>query len=216
MNKFYKASVMIFTSAIGLAGCNEQADESTAKIEVSPAAAPSVMPPVAAPVAKAVITPTPVVASVPTPVVPPKPYEATLAEGIDFNKPGYPTFIAEVTGMSGYEANHRWSDATQGKIIKFGFKKPLPKKFTLEIVASAFGPNDGLPIKVQVGSVEKTFTITNNKTGIQPYSIPFKTDGKSVSLELTPPKPTSPVELNPKSGDARKLAINFISLKIKP
>jgi hypothetical protein len=49
-------------------------------------------------------------ASVPAKVV----YEATLAQGIDFKKDGYPAFIAQVAGMSGLEPWGRWSDADAG------------------------------------------------------------------------------------------------------
>jgi len=203
MNKCYKASLLLFSGALSLAGCDEQ-PEPAAKVEVSNVATPSAAPAVvAAPVAAPVV------------VAPPKPYEATLAEGIDFTKPLYPTFIADVTGMSGYEQIFRWSE---GPLVKFRFKQALPKIFTLEIVAFTFGPNNGLPIKVRVGSVEKTFVITNPKAPAKDpvvYSLSFKTDGKSDTLEITPPKPTSPQELNPANGDNRKLGIAFVSLKIK-
>jgi hypothetical protein len=207
MNKFYKASVLIFSGVIGLAGCNEQPQEPTAKIEVSKAETPSAT--------SAVVTPAPVAVPAPAIVAPPKPYEATLAEGIDFKKPLYPTFIADVTGMSGYEPTIRWSE---GPLVKFRFKQVLPKKFTLEIVASAYANNEGVPVKVRVGDVEKSFVITNLKAPAKApsvYSLSFKTDGKSDTLEITPPKPTSPQELNPKNGDNRKLGIAFVTLKIK-
>ena len=207
MNKCYKASLLLFSGALSLAGCDEQPEPAT-KVEVSNVATPSAAP--------AVTQPTPLVAAAPVVVESPKPYEATLEEGIDFKKPGYPTFIKNVSGMSGFETNHRWSDAIQGAIIKFEFKNPLPKKFTLEIVASAFGPNDGLPIKIRVGEVEQVLIINNIDVAKgKIYSLLFTTDGKSATLEFIPPKAISPIDLDPKSGDNRKLAINFVSLKIK-
>ena len=152
-------------------------------------------------------------------IQPQQPYEATLEEGIDFKKPLYPTFIAEVKGMSGYEPNFRWSDANNGgPIVKFIFKKPLPKKFTLEIVGGAFTNNKNVPVKVRVGDIEETFVFTDPKVpakGPILYSLSFETDGKFDILEITPPKPTSPNELNPKSSDKRKLGIAFTSIKIK-
>jgi hypothetical protein len=142
-------------------------------------------------------------------------YEATLAEGIDFKRVGYPNFLAEVTGMSGYEAPGRWTEFAAGPVAKFRFKQALPRKFTLEIAADGFGPNAGVPIPVKVGSVAKTFTIAPfvaNK--VNTYRLEFETDGLADTIEITPPKPTSPNELDPKNVDTRKLGIFFYSLKI--
>lgn len=212
MNKCYKASVLLISGALSLAGCDEQT-EPAAKVEVSNVATPSAT---SAPVVKpapaataSVVSPAPVV------VEPPKPYEATLEEGIQFKKPLYPTFIADVVGLSGYEPTIRWSD---GSIVKFHFKKALPKTFTLEIAAFAYTNNENVPVKVKVGDIEKSFVIINPKApnnNPPVNSLTFKTDGKSDVIEITPPKPTSPYELNPKIVDKRKLGIAFVSLKIK-
>ena len=144
-----------------------------------------------------------------------RPLLAELADGIDFKKQGYPDFLAKVSGMSGYEPWGRWTDATVGSVAKFRFRQVLPRKFILEITAIAFGPNYGAPVKVRVGGVEKTFVITPTKKEADTYRLAFETDGTADTLEITPPKPTSPSEINTKSGDARKLGIAFISLKIK-
>jgi hypothetical protein len=37
--------------------------------------------------------------------------EATLAEGIDFDKSGCPGFLSKVSGMSGQKVLERWKDA---------------------------------------------------------------------------------------------------------
>ena len=139
---------------------------------------------------------------------------AKLAEGIDFRLQEYPNFLAEVSGMATYEPWARWTDGTTRPIAKFRFKQPLPKKFTLEIKAVAFGPNNGMPVKVRVGGVEKTFVITP-KVDADTYRLVFKTDGTGDTLEIIPPKPTSPKEIDSKSGDTRKLGIALITLKIK-
>jgi len=204
MKNFYKVSLMIFLGAMVLTGCNEQSDDQVVKVEVLPA--------LVDPASGKLKEPTNV--AVPVIVETPKPYVATMEEGINFRKPFYPTFIAEVTGMSLYEPTVRWTD---GPLVKFRFNQSLPKKFTLEIVAISFGPNLGLPIKVRVGREVKTFTIMPSvptKDDVV-YKLTFETDGKSDTLEVIPPKPTSPRELDPKSEDKRKLGIAFISLKIK-
>ncbi len=216
MNKCYKASLLLFSGALSLAGCDEQ-PEPAAKVEVSNAATPSATPAIAAPAP--IVKPAPAAAQVsvasPAPVVVelPKPYEATLEEGIDFSKPGYPTFIAEAKGLSVYESPIRWSDANVNPTVIFVFKKELPKNFTLQIIATAFGPNIDAPVKVRVGNVEKTFTITNKEPNS--YKLSFKTDGKSNKIEITPPKPTSPHDLDPNNPGVRKKGIAFETIKIK-
>lgn len=136
-----------------------------------------------------------------------------LGVGIDFRKQDYPDFLDEVSGISGYESWGRWTDATLGSVAKLHFKEALPKKFTLEINANAFGPNTGVPVKVKVGGVEKTFIITNKIESI-PYHIVFDIYGTADTIEITPPNPVSPHEIDPKYSDPRKLGIGLISLKI--
>jgi phosphoglycerol transferase len=144
-------------------------------------------------------------------------YEATLAQGIDFKKDGYPAFITQVVGMSGLEPWGRWSDADAGgPVVRFTFKDKLPDAFKLVVTANAFGPNEGKPIQVTAGQVTKEWTIKNAgelaKSGS--YTIKFeKVDGNT--LEFTPPAPTSPASLNKDTPDPRKLGIGFVSLKIE-
>jgi phosphoglycerol transferase len=185
MNRFFIAGVMALMSPFLLIGCGDKPDPKT---QVATGSAISTVP---------------------------AGYEATLAEGIDFKKVGYPRFLAEVTGMSGYEPPGRWTEFAAGPVAKFRFRQPLPRKFTLEIAADGFGPNAGVPIPVKVGGVAKTFTVTSfvvNK--VNTYRLEFETDGLADTIEIAPPNPTSPNELDPKNGDKRKLGIFFYSLKI--
>ena len=193
MNRFPMVGVVALAGVFGLAGCGDKPEPKVVVGSAAPAAAQA-------------------------PAAPLGPrYEATLAEGIDFTKQGYPNFLAEVSGMSGYEPWGRWTEAAAGPVAKFRFKQALPKTFTLEITANAFGPNYGAPVKVRVGGIEKTFVITPPKTWKEAdtYRLAFETDGTADTMEITPPKATSPNEIDPKNGDTRKLGIAFISLKIK-
>ncbi|MFS8084506.1 MAG: DUF7024 domain-containing protein [Acidobacteriota bacterium] len=189
MNRYFMAGVVALVGVLGLAGCSDKPEP---KVQVA-ASAPS--------------------AAAPAPTLPPGPYTATLAEGIDFKKQGYPDFLDEVSGMSRHEPWGRWTDAAAGPVARFRFKQALPRKFTLEITAHAFGPNTGEPVKVRVGGVVKTFVITKNEADT--LRLEFETNGTADTLEITPPKPTSPKEIDPNNGDTRKLGIAFISLKIK-
>ena len=193
MNRFSMAVAL--SAVLGLAGCGDK-PEPKAQAVVGSAA--------------------PAAAQAPAAQLEPR-YEATLAQGIDFTKQGYPNFLAEVSGMSKHESWGRWTEAAAGPVAKFRFKQALPKTFTLEITANAFGPNNGAPVKVRVGSIEKTFVITPQKTWEEAatYRLAFETDGTADTMEITPPKPTSPNEIDPKNTDTRKLGIAFISLRIK-
>jgi phosphoglycerol transferase len=153
------------------------------------------------------------VASAPAPAPALVAYEATLAQGIDFKRDGYPVFIAQVAGISHLDQWGRWSDADAGgPVVRFTFKEKLPEAFNLVLIAHAFGPNEGKPIQVKAGQVTREWTIKN---AAEPgtYTIKFeKVDGNT--LEFTPPAPTSPASLNKDTPDGRKLGIGFVSLKI--
>ena len=162
------------------------------------------------PQAPAAAAPAPAAAQAPAVAV----YEATLAQGIDFRKDGYPAFISQIAGMSGLEPWGRWSDADAGgPVVRFTFKDKLPAAFKLVVTAHAFGPNEGKPIQVKAGQVTQEWTIKNAaESGT--YTIKFeKVDGNT--LEFTPPAPTSPASLNKDTPDPRKLGIAFVSLKIE-
>ncbi len=151
-----------------------------------------------------------------TPVAPPatatlpapEPYPATLAEGIDFTKHGYPTFIAEATGMSHYETWGRWTDSAKAT---FRFTQLLPKQFTLVIQANAFGPNLGEAVMVKVGTAQQAFKITEQG---QIQRLDFNLTEPADTLELFIPKPTSPKDLQ-SGDDPRKLGLGLIKLQIQ-
>lgn len=141
-------------------------------------------------------------------------YEASLADGIDFKRSGYPTFLLEVSGMSGHEAWGRWTDAAEGATAKFRFSQPLPQKFTLEVKAHAFGPNLGLPVKVRVGGLEKEF-IVKDPQAPELHLLTFEGVSGADTIEIVPPQPTSPKLLDPQNGDPRMLGVSLVSLQIK-
>ena len=140
-------------------------------------------------------------------------YASTLAEGIDFRKPGYPNFLVEVTGVSGHEPWGRWTDSTLSPTATFKFSKPPPNNFTIELKASAFGPNGNIPSTIRVGKIEQQ--IVPKDGGTHDYKLEFK--GVTAStLEIIPAKPTAPKDIKDlKSGDPRKLSFGLITLKIK-
>lgn len=139
-------------------------------------------------------------------------YKASFSEGINFTRIGYPSFILDVTGMSDHEEWGRWTDANRGKLAKFTFTKPLPEKFILEIKAKAFGPNVGSHVKVRIGNMEKTFV---PKATDSVFEMQFSGVENADTIEIIPPKPTSPFELNV-NKDKRKLGVGLVKMKIIP
>lgn len=137
-------------------------------------------------------------------------YTATLAEGIQFAaKPYYPTFIKSVSGMTEYEAAGRW---TEGKKTVFTFAQSLPATFTLTLdLVSAFGPNAGKVIQIQVGDWKGQF-IADAKPSTNKFIV--KTSAPADSIEFIIPEPTSPKDLGATSGDPRQLGIMFKRLSI--
>ncbi|MBP8005734.1 MAG: hypothetical protein KAZ18_02405 [Acinetobacter sp.] len=140
-------------------------------------------------------------------------YEATLAQGIDFRKDGYPAFIAQVSGMSALEPWGRWSDADAGgPVVRFKFKDKLPASFVLVLQANAFGPNEGKAVKVKAGQVSQDWVIKNaDPAGT--YTLKFA-NVDSDTIEFTIPSPTSPKSQGV-NDDPRVLGVGFISLKVQ-
>ncbi len=142
-------------------------------------------------------------------------YEASLAEGIDFKRPGYPEFLKAVSGMSTRETWGRWTDSNESDVpstTTFVFKKPLPRKFAIELEAQAFGPNIDQPVLVKIGSEKETFTLKDAQLKV--VTLHFTNPNDSNAIDIFIPQPTSPKQLNVKSDDTRKLGIGITSLKI--
>jgi phosphoglycerol transferase len=139
-------------------------------------------------------------------------HAATLAEGIDFTKPGFPEFIKEVQGMSGPEPWGRWTDANLGPGARFRFDKPLPKAFTVELRAQGLGPNAYQPVKIRVGGQEKSLTLGNPPK--EQYRVAFSGVENADVIEIVPPAPILPREVTPQNADPRRLGIGITSLRI--
>ncbi len=138
-------------------------------------------------------------------------YDSSLSEGIIFSTPGYPKFIEKTSGLSIVEKWGRWTNQNYGPCI-FTFKTPLPQKFILELTAVAFGPNNSAPTKIKIGNIESSILI--NEPTPKKYTLELSNPNNSKTLEIIPPFPTSPFEIDPKSKDGRKLGIGLYFLKI--
>ncbi len=190
MQIFIRFSLLtaLFGIIAAIAACCDRQSPETSKITTNAVVAPTTQPlPVASPSVQS--------------------YPATLAEGINFSKPGYPDFIAHASGISGHESWGRWTD---GGKASFRFTQPLPKQFTLVIQANAFGPNLGEVVKIKIGAAQQEFRITESS---QVHRLAFNLTDFVDTIELLVPKPTSPKTL--KIGeDPRELGLGLIKLQI--
>jgi phosphoglycerol transferase len=133
-------------------------------------------------------------------------YAATLAEGIDFRRPGLPRFVEDIRGLSDQEPWGRWSDARISPAIVLTFRDPLPASFTLAIRGRAFGPNVRRPIPIRIGN-EQHFVILAENAG--ETRARFDMGSAQVrTIEIMPPSPTSPAELG-LGNDRRKLGVGL-------
>lgn len=112
-------------------------------------------------------------------------------------------------GLSVSESWGRWSDGDQ---VEFGLSNCLPQgKMKILMIGHAFGPNEGLPVKIIIGKAEIIMNFSNDSDERTGY---FENDiACNDKLVMKIPKATSPVELG-MSPDSRKLGIGFISMKI--
>ncbi len=138
-------------------------------------------------------------------------YPASLAEGIDFTRRGWPEFIRDVNGLSGPEPWGRWSDANLWPTVRFDLFTPLPQKFTLVLTVQPFGPNTDQELLIKIGTHVHRLRIPSGYSELRvPVSL---ADEQVYFIELTPPIPTSPQQLRI-SSDSRKLGIGFVELRI--
>ena len=151
-----------------------------------------------------------VLAGAATPIDPLGPrYQATLSDGITFNRDGYPSFVSAVKGIAEKETFGRWTDGSSAVIE---FTQALPKNFTLKIKAGVFAPWRDMPIRIIVGNsqLETRF----NKEEPTEVAIPVTTDGNAKSVTIEFPNAKSPKELGV-SPDTRKLGLALVRLQIE-
>ncbi|MFO1434324.1 MAG: hypothetical protein U1F76_30275 [Candidatus Competibacteraceae bacterium] len=136
-------------------------------------------------------------------------YKSNWREGIDFRRPGYPEFLAEVQGMS--STQELWGRRSNGTLTLFRFKQPLPKQFTLVIKGGALGPNIGKPVRIKVGDTTKDITFVSDPLSRpERYHLDFTQNTSANTIEfIIPQLPALTMIDNPESG------IGLISLSIK-
>jgi len=133
--------------------------------------------------------------------------ETSVYDGIDFSKPLYPSFVQSVTGLSYEEEGGRWS---VGSTVAIALAQPLPKKFKLLIEGGGYGPNIGMPVKIQIGRTQRQLTFWNQPGMGSEIAVEFSMRKPGDLIEITIPKPTFP------PGDNRDIGVAFRHLRIEP
>lgn len=142
-----------------------------------------------------------------------KRYPASLAEGIDFTQSTWPDFVRDARGISAPEPWGRWSDANIDKVVRFEFFSPLPAKFTLVLSAQPFGRNGEQAVVVRIGGQNHSVVL---RGGTSETRLPIVlNDHRADAIEFIPQNPVSPQQLG-MNGDARKLGIGFVRLRLEP
>jgi phosphoglycerol transferase len=188
-----RAALLLAAITCGsLAGCDSapqpesQAPAATAQADVAPGAAPAPA----------------------LPSLEPR-YTATLAQGIDFTRSGYPDFLTEVSGVSGPEGWGRWTDSNLGRAATLRFSQALPAHFTLNLkVRDFFGVNANKEIVVQAGGQKQTFVLLPEMD--QDVKLTFDAVANADTIEIVAPGASTPT-----ASDSRKLGIGLISLSIQ-
>ena len=134
-------------------------------------------------------------------------YEATLAEGIAFSRPGAPKWLAATYGLSFHEPWGRWTD---GDVVVLRFTAPLPRNATVELLAGAFADNIGRPVRIAVGGVVREVVFTGGPfegASTVRASFPNDVDSDTLAILLPAARPAT-------ASDPRRLGLALRTLRI--
>ena len=139
------------------------------------------------------------------------------SDRIIFAAEGLPAFIKSITGVGHLEIWGRWSDAILSPEVAIVYHQPLPREFTVELKAKAYGKNIGKPIAMKIGSYSRSFTLKSEGEEVKLHMI---NPDRQSTLTITPPSPELSNEGNyigfPANAPPRKLGIGLIELRIVP
>ncbi len=128
---------------------------------------------------------------------------------VDFKRSSWPSVISRTEGLSFAEPWGTWS---LGDAVTLDFFNPLPEKFTLHLVASAYGPNVGKEFVAHVGDSAIRFTLAASPEN---RVLEFSNPKRSQIIKIDVPSPCSPTELGLRRDD-RSLGILLMNLRIEP
>lgn len=127
---------------------------------------------------------------------------------LDFRSDIQAEYVDVLRGLSHAESWGAWSIADT---VTLQFARPLPRAFTLEINAKAFGPNQGQAFEVNVDGRRYPLKLSGD---VEPYSLRIENPDEVSKLTIKVPQPISPEQLGI-SGDKRMLGIGLRQIVIR-
>lgn len=121
-----------------------------------------------------------------------------------------PARDATLSGFDGMAEREPWGSWSNGKRVTLRFAQPLPRRMTVFLNASAFGPNAGQQFQLQVGDQVRRFILPG---ALSERTFRLVTDGRQRELSIVVPRPVSPRQLG-MGGDVRELGMALIYLEV--
>ena len=143
----------------------------------------------------------------------PERYNATAEQGIDFRKPGLPTFVRYVSGVSYGEGWGRWSDQKAGDGVRIEYNTKFAHQACVKLTAQPSPSQRGRNVDIILGPGKAT--IRTDKPSKTTYVTPISLSWPTSELLLKPESP-GPVEWDPNGKRARRLGLAIESIAIIP
>jgi phosphoglycerol transferase len=128
---------------------------------------------------------------------------------IRFSNQSLHGLVDKVTGLSAPDKSGRQSEATE---VVIDMASPLPRRFQLNIKASAFGSNTNLPFVVRIGSASQSFSLPATTVNVP---LEFVTNGDNREVVIEVPRPPSPGDIGVKE-DTSQPGILLSEISIVP
>jgi hypothetical protein len=143
---------------------------------------------------------------------PPDGFTLTGTPGADALDPDLSAWPGVILNTRGLFPAERWGTWSSSDVVTLGFSEPLPEKFTVHLVAKAFGSNIGKEFVAHVGDSVFVFTLEGTP---EERVLEFSNPERSKIMKIDVPSPCSPKDLG-RSDDKRSLGIGFTELRIEP
>lgn len=142
-------------------------------------------------------------------------YPGAPEQGMVFRRNGVPSWVEFIFGLSSPDGWGRWTDedldSAAGLVFSRSFNGQLCVDFTARAVPWVVGKN----LTVQMGEQRHAIQIAGS--GLTSYRVQFTDLPPSDRLELLlPGKLPRAIDMQPSTGDARRLALNLATLRILP
>jgi Domain of unknown function (DUF7024) len=142
-------------------------------------------------------------------------YRASLEDGITFNRPGWPEFVASTSGISSQEADGRWTDAGLQPVARIQFDSMVSGPVCLAMSVMPSAAELGKDVVVGWGNENKEIQLA--KPGFSEYQLGFEgntpADALTFKFEGSVPRNN---DVFKESLDHRRLGIKLSSLSISP